>query len=187
MGLPEGLTPVFVRCSSITDDERKPQGLKPQGLAAVIRRQAEHDGYPAAGALLVDEKRPMLFLLDGLDEVRDRPTRAAVCKWLRDEVARWPASRFAVTCRFAAYHEEATLGTDFVRADVEWLDPERVREFVHRWFRTVHEVLHGTDRPLERAQEQAEKLLEVVLAPERMQNIRLREMTENPLCCPRSA
>jgi formylglycine-generating enzyme required for sulfatase activity len=176
MGLPEGLCPVYVRCSSLTDADRRPNGLR-----SVIERQAASDGYAVAGKRMVEERRPMLFLLDGLDEVRDKSTRAAVCDWLGEEVAHWAGSRFVVTCRLTAFRDEARLDTQFVRVEVEWLDPPRVREFVHRWFRAVHERLRETERPVEHAKEQAEALLAVALDPERMTNVRLREMTENPL------
>ena len=173
MGLPEGLCPVYVRCSSLTDADRKPGGLR-----GVLLRQAEIDGKAAAGRQVLDEGRKVLFLLDGLDEVRDRQTRARVCEWLGEEVvAHWPGSRFVVTCRTQAFRDEARLDSQFVRVEVEWLDERRVRTFVERWFRAVHAQLGEP----ERAETEAEALLAVVLDPKRLQNIRLREMTQNPL------
>jgi formylglycine-generating enzyme required for sulfatase activity len=176
VGLADGLCPVYIRCSSVTPEDRRRFGLK-----EVLLRQAAQDGYAGAGRRVVDERRPVLFLLDGLDEVRDKATRAAVCEWLGEEVAHWPGSRFVVTCRFTAFRYEARLDTQFVRVDVEWLDEPRVREFVHRWYHAVERGLSTADRPAECAAEQAEALLRVVLDRERQRNIRLREMTENPL------
>ena len=176
VGLADGLIPVYIRCNSITAEDRRSYGLKD-----VLRRQAAKDGYPQAGQYIVDESLPVLFLLDGLDEVRDKPTRAAVCDWLGQEVCHWRTSRFVVTSRYTAFRDEARLDNQFVRVDVEWLDPPRVRDFVKRWFQAVEEGLRTVDKPAERAEEQADALLRVVLDPERQRQHRLREMTENPL------
>jgi formylglycine-generating enzyme required for sulfatase activity len=179
MGLPEGLCPVYIRCSSITAEDQTHFGLK-----AVILREAARCGYPAAGRCIVDEGRPVLFLLDGLDEVRDKAARARVCDWLAEETRHWPDSRFVVTCRFTAFRDEARLDNQFLRVEVEWLDEPRVRDFVHRWFGAVEQGLSAPgarEAATERAAARAEALLKVALDPERQKHVRLREMTENPL------
>jgi formylglycine-generating enzyme required for sulfatase activity len=180
LGLPADLTPVFVRFARV-----EPADLRARGLDALVRRQADADGKPgAADDLLGRDARP-LFLLDGLDEVRDQALREDVSEWLREEVQRWGTdARFVVTCRFAAYRGGAVLDNQFIAAEIQWLDDERVRQYVRRWFKAVGrglriaESLEATDRA---AHEQAQELLKTLLDPRRQQQYGLREMTENPL------
>lgn len=118
VGLPDGLIPVLIRFSRINAEDRFERGLR-----KVIRRELAEQGYPEAGELLAKGERDVLFLLDGLDEVRDEEERVTLCRWLDDEVDHWPGSRFVATCRFAAWQREARLHDAFLTAGIQWLDP----------------------------------------------------------------
>jgi formylglycine-generating enzyme required for sulfatase activity len=179
VGLPKGLRPVFLRCSQI-----EPADLKPFGLGDALNREAVRNQHAEAGKALASARKPILFLLDGLDEVRDEPARADLCRWLGDEVGQWPGSHFVVTCRFAAWRRAAVLDPRFVPVAVQMLDEKAVADYVRKWFAAVERVLDPfNDRKAveERAGTRADKLLEQMLDPKRQANFRLRSMTENPL------
>ena len=173
IGLAAGLCPVLLRFSQLQADD-----LKARGLSRVLRRELAREGHKGAGEKLANRAQPLVFLLDGLDEVRDETTRVAVCRWLDDEVHHWPGSHFVATCRFVAWQKDARLFDQFLPADIQWLDPPKVKAFVGRWYSAV--VLGQGGAP-EEAHEKAHELLTVLLDPEREAQYRLREMTRNPL------
>ncbi|MBN1612405.1 MAG: NACHT domain-containing protein [Polyangiaceae bacterium] len=176
LGMPKGLVPVLLRFSQLRTGAGG--NLAARGLLKVLRRELKALGYEAAGQRLGQGDLPVLFLLDGLDEVRDEATRVDVCHWLDDEVAHFSGSRFVGTCRFAAWQREARLHNQFLTAHVQWLDRNKVRAFVERWYVAVEVGQGGT---VERAHERAASLLEALLGREREAEYRLREMTRNPL------
>ena len=179
VGLPGGLLPVALRCSQL-----EPGDFVPNGLARAVEKEATRNGHPGAGDALCHSRRPLLFLLDGLDEVRDETSRARLCEWLGDEVDHWPGSRFVVTCRFAAWRREAVLDNRFLPVDVQRLEDDAVAAYVQKWFRAVERQLSGGVGLAQadgRAAEHAQALLGRILAPGHQGNIRLRELTENPL------
>ncbi|MCA9538476.1 MAG: SUMF1/EgtB/PvdO family nonheme iron enzyme, partial [Myxococcales bacterium] len=173
VGLPPDLQPVFLRFADLTEADRRSDGL-----AAFVRRVAGKRHGDAAEDLIGGRQ---LFLLDGLDEVRDAATRAAVCRWLEEEVHRWPQACFVASCRYAAWRGESRLANDFLPAEVEWLSEERVREYVPRWYRAVYLGLMVRPEKAEEAQERAAALLDALLDPERQVVYGLRQMTQNPM------
>ncbi|HEX3476200.1 MAG TPA: SUMF1/EgtB/PvdO family nonheme iron enzyme [Kofleriaceae bacterium] len=176
-----GLHPVLVRLATVADAE-----LVPRGLRAVIARVAAEDGYPEAGrALLARPNQGFLFLLDGLDEVRDELTRERLCAWLNKEVDHWPACGFIVTSRRAAWARTPALGARFLPVSVLGMrGPER-ELYVRRWFRAVVRHFYGAVDRAEaveaRAATQATALLDVLSRGAWRSHPRLLEMVANPL------
>jgi len=181
LGMPSDTVPVLVRFASITAAQRRSGGLRD-----VLDAEAARNGYAEAASALRGARRPILFLLDGLDEVRDEATRVETCQWLDDERATFPDAAFVVTCRYAAWRREATLSQRFLPVDVLLLDDARVREYVGRWFRAVSLGLRGVaelsdEEALQRADARAAKVLAILLNPSRHAQLRLRDLTGNPL------
>ncbi len=176
-----GLHPVLVRLATVADAE-----LVPRGLRAVIARVAAEDGYPEAGrAVLARPNQGFLFLLDGLDEVRDEPTRERLCAWLNNEVDHWPACGFVVTSRRAAWARTPALGARFLPVSVLGMrGPERGL-YVRRWFvavvRHFYSALDRAEAVEARAQAQATALLDVLSRGAWRSHPRLLEMVANPL------
>ena len=56
----------------------------------------------------------MLYLLDGLDEVRSVEDRAKVARWIDKARTGCPDSYFMVTCRYAGYTGGARLSSEFL-------------------------------------------------------------------------
>jgi formylglycine-generating enzyme required for sulfatase activity len=176
-----GLHPVLVRLATVTDSE-----LVARGLERIALRVATEDGYPQAGsAILARPNQGFLFLLDGLDEVRDEPTRERVCAWLNDEIDHWPGCVFVVTSRRAAWARTPALGARFLPVSVQGLRDDATAEYVRRWFRAVVRHFFGAvDSPADveaRANERTEALLEVLATPAWRSSTHLLEMTANPL------
>jgi formylglycine-generating enzyme required for sulfatase activity len=176
-----GLHPVLVRLATVADAE-----LVPRGLRAILARVTTEDGYPEAGrALLARPNQGFLFLLDGLDEVRDEPTRERLCAWLNKEVDHWPACGFVVTSRRAAWARTPALGARFLPVSVLGMrGPER-ELYVRRWFRAVVRHFYGAVDHVEaveaRAATQATALLDVLSRGAWSSHPRLLEMVANPL------
>jgi predicted NACHT family NTPase len=179
-----GLYPVLVRLATVTDPEQVARGL-----ALIISRVATDDGYPEAGTgQLARPNQLYLFLLDGLDEVRDEPTRKRICGWLNREVDHWPGCGFVVTSRRAAWARTPELGARFLPVSVQGLHKDARDEYVRRWFRAVERhFFQGVVSPAEvakveaRASEKATALLKVLATPAWRSSSRLLEMTANPL------
>ncbi|MFO0606154.1 MAG: SUMF1/EgtB/PvdO family nonheme iron enzyme [Polyangiales bacterium] len=181
LGVRRDAVPVLIRFASITEKQRRSGGL-----GDVLAAEATRAGYLHAAPALRGGRRPVVFLLDGLDEVRDEATRVETCRWLDDELAHFPGAAFIVTCRYAAWRRDATLSNRFLPVDVLLLDDMRVREYVGRWFRAVSLGLRGVaelsdEEALRRADARAEKVLAVLLSPARHAQLRLRDLTGNPL------
>jgi formylglycine-generating enzyme required for sulfatase activity len=176
-----GLHPVLVRLATVTDAE-----LVPRGLRTIIARVAREEGYPEAGrALLERGSQGFLFLLDGLDEVRDEPTRTRLCAWLNHEIDHWPACGFVVTSRRAAWARTPALGARFLPVSVQGMrGPER-ELYVRRWFGAVVRHFYGAVESAAaveaRAAKQAAALLQVLASGAWRSHPHLLEMTANPL------
>jgi formylglycine-generating enzyme required for sulfatase activity/nucleoside phosphorylase len=176
-----GLHPVLVRLATVTDDE-----LVARGLARIVARVAAEEGYPQAGpALLGRPGQLFLFLLDGLDEVRDESTRERVCAWLNHEIDHWPGCAFVVTSRRAAWARTPVLGARFLPVSVQGLRGDAIAEYVGRWFHAVVRHFHMAVDPPEvietLANQKTAALLEVLATPTWRSSTRLLEMTANPL------
>jgi formylglycine-generating enzyme required for sulfatase activity len=179
-----GLHPVLLRLATIKDDE-----LGARGLASILKRVAAEDGYADAGpALLADPEQLYLFLLDGLDEVRDEATRKRVCAWLNREVDHWPGCGFVVTSRRAAWARTPELSARFLPVSVQGLHQHAREEYVRRWFSAVERhFFQGVASAEEnaqvedRARQKATALLSVLATPTWRSSSRLLEMIANPL------
>jgi formylglycine-generating enzyme required for sulfatase activity len=176
-----GLHPVLVRLAMVRDHEQVPHGLR-----AIVARIAAEDGHPEAGrALLARPGQRLLFLLDGLDEVRDEPARERLCAWLNDEIDQWPGCGFIATSRPAAWARTPTLGARFLPVWVQGMRGSVRDDYVRRWFgAVVRHFHHPLDPPAEleaRANAQASALLDVLASGDWRSHPRLVEMVANPL------
>ncbi|HEX3476460.1 MAG TPA: SUMF1/EgtB/PvdO family nonheme iron enzyme [Kofleriaceae bacterium] len=176
-----GLHPVLVRLANVRDDEQVPRGLR-----AIVARIAAEDGHPEAGpALLARRGQRLLFLLDGLDEVRNEPARERLCAWLNDEIDQWPGCGFIATSRLAAWARTPALSARFLPVWVQGMRGTVRDDYVRRWFGAVVRHFHGAvDSPAEleaRASAQASALLQVLASGDWRSHPRLLEMVANPL------
>ena len=94
------------------------------------------------GAEFVDEllaaDYPLLLLLDGLDEIADDARREEICRAI--EAFRTTCTsplHLLVTCRTAAYRDDAMLGGGFQRIDVLPLEPKHISRLIERVYKQV--------------------------------------------------
>ncbi len=80
-----------------------------------------------------------LLMLDGLDEVVDQKERGRVRQQV-EQIANdiYPRNRIIVTAREAGYRENAVFGDDFLRLDVQPLDPEQTQVLVRNWCQQLY-------------------------------------------------
>jgi formylglycine-generating enzyme required for sulfatase activity len=183
IGLPPGLTPVFVRCK-VFKDLGAPADWS---FRRVVEAQAKADGREGASAELWSGEWPLLLLLDGLDEVPTEALRAQICAWLmREAVKLHGVWYFVVTSRIATWRRSATLRDElFLTADALSLDEPSIRGYVERWFRAVA-LKHRTDEGgaavlEEQAAAEAKKLLDELYSDSRRLQRSLHELMGNPL------
>lgn len=170
IGLPDGLCPVLLRCAKLTEEDRVEYGI-----AGWLRRELH--AHPAVADRLAARSRPLLLLLDGLDEVPDEAFRERVCRWLDEELDRWTDCFFVVTCRSRPW-TRARLDTGFLPAEIRWLNDGQLRTFVEQWYIAVEEGLTGDG---EGARTRAEELIARLTDRRQQANYDLRQMARNPL------
>ncbi len=78
-----------------------------------------------------------LVLVDGLDDVAEREQGRLLLTALGRFIARYPDSRYVVTCRHAALLSLGALG-GFTHYTLPPFDDEQIDLFVERWYRAVN-------------------------------------------------
>ncbi|MFD3950280.1 HEAT repeat domain-containing protein [Streptomyces albidoflavus] len=79
-----------------------------------------------------------VVLFDGLDEVFDPGTRAAMARRVTAFAAKYPKCRVVVTSREYGYQSHEFASADFCQLMLEDLTREQVEEFVRRWYRAAY-------------------------------------------------
>lgn len=179
LGLPSGITPVLLRFRHLSGAALKEKNGLRTFLADQTHCATAPDGLTAPGDDLWNGSGgPLLWILDGLDEVIDPAVRERVSRWVQEALTGRTQDWFLVTCRFAGYFREGVpLGPKFVEFHVRPLDDEQVARFVRDWFKAAYEkLLH----PSALAEERADKLLDVLARSESLTG-HIRELSSNPL------
>jgi formylglycine-generating enzyme required for sulfatase activity len=120
-----------------------------------------------------------LFLLDGLDEVRDLALRHVVVERVEDcfTVHSARGNKFVLTSRVVGYVEVRPATEGLAECTLVDLDDEDIREFVEKWTAALERAARG-DTPvaaLEAAREREELLAAV------RHNSGVRQLAANPL------
>ena len=145
LGLPAGVTPVFLRFRNL----RKHMLELPSGLRVFLDQETHCSDAPdelqSPGTDLWNGRGGgLLWILDGLDEVVDpeRGRRSPAGSAMRCTTGR--SDRFLVTCRFQGYFREGVpLGPKFVEFHVRPLDDGQIDRFVRDWFGAAYARLLG--------------------------------------------
>ncbi len=131
--------PIYVPLSLYADHRRRftdhPEPRQRQ-LATFINhylleRQAGLDLPDDFFATLLNQRRHVILLLDGLDEVSNEDERALVSQAVRDLTFGRTQAHLVVTSRTQAYQGKAVLGRDFQVVRVLPLEPEHVADLIH--------------------------------------------------------
>jgi sulfatase modifying factor 1 len=178
-GLPNEITPILLKFRSLSRYALEQK----HGLRTFLTEQTHcdtaKDGLADPGTDLWNGG-PLLWILDGLDEVIDPESRAKVSKWIQEAVNDRTDDYFLVTCRFAGYFREGVvLGPRFVEFHVRPLSDLQVAEFVRRWYDAAYKVLGLTEKSPELPRDRATALLSRLELPE-YQAGRMPELRTNP-------
>ncbi|ASC71259.1 putative NTPase NACHT family protein [Halomicronema hongdechloris C2206] len=79
-------------------------------------------------------ENPALVMFDGLDEVFDRPTQAAVIDDIIRFAQQYPLARVLVTSRIIGYNPERFQHAGFRQFTIQALDETEIHEFIDRWY-----------------------------------------------------
>lgn len=100
------------------------------------RKNVAHDLTPPQewfeGRLTANRSR-CLVMFDGLDEVADDDERQAVCRWVDQQMQRYPEARFLITSRPQGYTTAPCKHIEVV-LEVQPFSMSEVRSFTANWF-----------------------------------------------------
>ncbi len=118
------------------------------------------------------ERKCMILLFDGLDEVATLDERSRLVEEIEHFAQRYPGNRLIVTSRPIGYELAPFSGEQFSHVQVKEFNNEQVREFLERWYTYVLRLdpLPHNDR------QELETLYKTLV-----QNERLHELATNPL------
>jgi energy-coupling factor transporter ATP-binding protein EcfA2 len=77
---------------------------------------------------------PTLVMFDGLDEVFDRATQAAIIDDIIRFAQQYPLAKILVTSRIIGYNPERLQHAEFHHFTIQPLDDGEVDEFIERWY-----------------------------------------------------
>jgi formylglycine-generating enzyme required for sulfatase activity len=136
-GLPDGMLPVLLPLRRLAKHHAS--------LQAFVEEQLDTGGFdtgPRFGARMWASGK-LLLLLDGLDEVADADERRKLAGWIRAACEERAEDRFVVTCRFAGYPKDASLGARFLALELRPMTDGQVKAFVGRWYDAVERATGG--------------------------------------------
>ncbi|MCP3916640.1 MAG: DUF4062 domain-containing protein [bacterium] len=173
LGLPADVVPVFLALRDLD-----------AGLDDFLQSQLDdhpHLDLAPGFAAGLRKRGKLLFLLDGLDEIRRTEEREKVVRWIEAALAAYPDSWFVVTCRYAGYRGLAEqFSAEFLELHLRPMNEDQARSFVHNWFRIVEaEFAQDAGQARTIARGKADDLL--ARLRERRADTRVFEMTRNPL------
>ncbi len=141
----------------------------------------EHRGLDLPLDALLGRELPrggVLFLLDGLDEVRDQGLRNTVVERVRDfyGLHRKQGNKFVLTSRIVGYREVRPAAEGLAEGTLVDFDDEEIRAFVAKWTSALERAAVGdTKKAALDAQHEQEELLAAVRNPG------VRSLAANPL------
>jgi formylglycine-generating enzyme required for sulfatase activity/energy-coupling factor transporter ATP-binding protein EcfA2 len=125
------------------------------------------------------KKGSVLFLLDGLDEVRDTSLRNTVVERVRDcyTTHRPAGNKFVITSRIVGYREVRPQAEGLAECTLVDFEDEEIQDFVEKWTAAVERAASGdTSLAVMEAEREREELLDAA-----NRNPGVRSLAANPL------
>jgi hypothetical protein len=119
------------------------------------------------------ERRGMLLLFDGLDEVATLAERSQMIEEIENFALNYPGNRIVVTSRPVGYDLARFANRWFACAHIQTFNNEQIRQFLERWYQHVL----GLGVPIPQEDQEEMKVLYETLK----KNERLHKLAENPL------
>jgi formylglycine-generating enzyme required for sulfatase activity len=178
LGLPPETVPVLLRLRTL------PAGALPTDwwrfVRAELKSWLELD-LPTGNWL---EERPILWLLDGLDEIASESQRADLLAWVLKTLAtrlEKRGDRLVVSSREGGWPANEELTGRFLELNVDLLDEPKRQEFVRCWYAEVLRSLEGDHASVrEKAAARAEEL-NAILDEGDFRGRLLSQVVANPL------
>ncbi|PZV10349.1 MAG: NTPase (NACHT family) [Leptolyngbya sp.] len=115
------------------------------------------------------QEHPTLVMFDGLDEVFDRATQAAIIDDIIRFAGQYPQSKILITSRVIGYSPEKLQQAEFRHFTIQPLDPAEIHQFIDRWY----DLAMGSDLDKERLKQ---RLKDAIANSKAIQNL-----ADNPL------
>jgi predicted NACHT family NTPase len=80
------------------------------------------------------QEYPTLVMLDGLDEVFDRATQAAIIDEIIRFAHQYPQAQLLITSRIIGYNPERLQQGNFRHFTIQPLNTDEIHEFIDRWY-----------------------------------------------------
>lgn len=133
-------------------------------------RETEGLGFEAGTLDRYLRERPVLMILDGLDEVFDPTQRETVARQIAGFASTYPKARLLVTSRITGYRHGTLTDAGFVHHTLQDLDDDQIGQFLTSWY-----TIALQDRPDEARRRRQQ--LQAAIAASRP----IRELAGNPL------
>ncbi|MEM6457739.1 MAG: NACHT domain-containing protein, partial [Acidobacteriota bacterium] len=141
LGISNAVVPIPYRLADASHDLTDLAALTECAIHARLN-QSRDDAQILARALLRQRERPLLYLLDGLDEIADLDLRRTIARAVHQWQERRPERAFVVSARFAGYEPcRLPAHARFVEAQVQPLGGAQQEELVRNWFRAAFDAL----------------------------------------------
>ncbi len=80
------------------------------------------------------QSQPTLVMFDGLDEVFERSTQAAIIDDIIRFAQQYPKAQIIITSRIIGYNPERLRNANFRHFTIQPLNTEEIHEFIDRWY-----------------------------------------------------
>jgi hypothetical protein len=170
--LPGKPLPLRIELRRLNEDRRQRPDYDFLTYASeVLLGRAGLDIPPQMFELLL-ERRTMLVLFDGLDEVATLDERRRLVDEIEAFAQHYPGNRFLVTSRPVGYELAPLSGQVFAHAQIQPFDDQQIRNFLENWYAHVLRL-----SPLSSNDQQELEEIYTTLK----ENPRLHSLAENPL------
>lgn len=172
LGWSDQLIPVLIPLAAFADARTSNPGLKLRDF--LDARMAARGGDALRVAIAEElEKGRLYVILDGVDEVPDSHSRAAIVQAVDEFILDHSDNRFLVTSRPYGY---IRLAGDLSHLQMLNFSPAQVEEFIQRWQRAFERRQHPDAPNYEEAKEHAAALVEEI-----RRSPKVTELATNPL------
>lgn len=170
--LPEKPLPLRIELRRFSEDRRQRPEYNFLSYVAEVQLGRAGRGIDMRMFQILLERRAMLLLFDGLDEVATLDERRILIEEIEEFARTYPGNRIVVTTRPVGYELARFSDRWFVHASIQEFNDQQIRLFLERWYMHVLRLVPL----LPNDQEELEALYTTLI-----NNTRLRTLASNPL------
>jgi hypothetical protein len=170
--LPGKPLPLRIELRRLTEDRRQHPNYDFLTYASEVLLGRAGLDIPRQMFDLLLERRTMLILFEGLDEVATLADRKTLVDEIESFVQRYPGNHFLVTSRKVGYYLASFSAQSFSHGEIQPFNDEQIRLFLERWYTYVLRL-----SPISPDEQEELEELYVTLKEDR----RFHPLAENPL------